>query len=120
MPAPDPATDALPREIDPKEVAQLRESDVSVVLVDCRTPPERATAVIGPSLFAPMTDLGECVDELRDAANTCDRLVIYCHHGVRSLRVTDELRTAGIDRVQSMRGGIDQWSLEIDPAITRY
>jgi rhodanese-related sulfurtransferase len=47
-------------------------------------------------------------------------IVVYCHHGVRSLAVTDWLRKQGYAQVQSMSGGLDQWSREIDPGVPRY
>jgi len=45
---------------------------------------------------------------------------VFCHHGVRSLSVVDWLRRQGVENCQSMAGGIDRWSLEIDPAVRRY
>ena len=47
-------------------------------------------------------------------------IVVYCHRGVRSLSVTDWLRKQGYEKVQSMSGGIERWSLEIDPKVPRY
>jgi rhodanese-related sulfurtransferase len=47
-------------------------------------------------------------------------LVVVCHHGVRSLNVVNWLRKQGVDACQSMQGGIDRWSLEIDPTVPRY
>ena len=47
-------------------------------------------------------------------------LLIHCHHGGRSLRVTQFLRANGYDRVSNVAGGIDAWSLEIDPTVPRY
>ena len=47
-------------------------------------------------------------------------LVVFCHHGVRSLNVVHWLREQGVAACQSMAGGIDRWSLEIDPGVPRY
>jgi rhodanese-related sulfurtransferase len=47
-------------------------------------------------------------------------LVVFCHHGMRSANVVNWLRGQGIADCQSMAGGIDRWSLEIDPAVPRY
>lgn len=46
-------------------------------------------------------------------------LIVYCHHGVRSLYATQFLKFHGFDAL-SLRGGIDLWSLEIDPSVPRY
>lgn len=47
-------------------------------------------------------------------------LLVYCHHGMRSLQAVNHLRSLGYAKAQSMAGGIEQWSLEIDPATPRY
>jgi adenylyltransferase/sulfurtransferase len=47
-------------------------------------------------------------------------VVVYCHHGVRSLRGAALLRQAGHENVASLAGGIDAWSLYVDPAVPRY
>lgn len=46
-------------------------------------------------------------------------LIVYCHHGVRSLYAVQFLKFHGYDAL-SLRGGIDAWSLEIDPNVPRY
>jgi rhodanese-related sulfurtransferase len=47
-------------------------------------------------------------------------VVVYCHHGVRSLRGAAVLAQAGHENVASLAGGIDDWSLTIDPTVPRY
>ena len=47
-------------------------------------------------------------------------LVVFCHHGIRSLQVAGWLRSQGLEDAASMAGGIDRWSLEIDPTVPRY
>ncbi len=47
-------------------------------------------------------------------------LIVFCHHGVRSLNVVSWLRQQGLENCQSMSGGIDEWSAEIDPSVPRY
>ena len=47
-------------------------------------------------------------------------LVVYCHHGIRSLHAALALRSRGYTQARSLRGGIDRWSAEIDPAMPRY
>jgi rhodanese-related sulfurtransferase len=54
------------------------------------------------------------------AAHRDRRIVVHCHHGGRSLRVANWLRGQGFEQAQSMAGGIDAWSTEIDPAVPRY
>ena len=47
-------------------------------------------------------------------------LLIHCHHGGRSLRVTEYLRAQGFPRVSNVAGGIEAWAEQIDPTLRRY
>ncbi|MEZ6116128.1 MAG: rhodanese-like domain-containing protein [Pirellulaceae bacterium] len=47
-------------------------------------------------------------------------IVVHCHHGGRSLRVTEWLLAQGFPNVQNMTGGIDAWSEQIDPTVPKY
>jgi rhodanese-related sulfurtransferase len=49
-----------------------------------------------------------------------EEVVVYCHHGMRSLDATVWLRSQGIEKARSMAGGIERWSTEIDPGVPRY
>ncbi len=103
-------------EITPKELKQRQERNEELFLLDVREPWERQAASIAESRHIPMADLAARVQELDPEQH----IVVYCHHGVRSLSVTAWLRKQGYEKVQSMSGGIERWSLEIDPAIPRY
>jgi adenylyltransferase/sulfurtransferase len=46
--------------------------------------------------------------------------VFFCHHGMRSLDAAAWLRSQGVDGAQSMTGGIERWSTEIDPSVPHY
>jgi rhodanese-related sulfurtransferase len=48
------------------------------------------------------------------------RIIVYCHLGVRSLQVAQWLRQQGYSQTQSLTGGIDAWSQEINPELPRY
>jgi rhodanese-related sulfurtransferase len=88
------------------------------LLLDCRTPEEHATAKIAGSLLMPMQELPERVAEI--AAWRDKPIIVHCHHGMRSLRVAKWLREQGFTLAQSMQGGIDAWSTDVDPAVPRY
>ena len=47
-------------------------------------------------------------------------MLIHCHHGGRSLRVTQFLRAKGYTAVSNVKGGIDAWSREVDASVPRY
>jgi len=103
-------------ELTAQELKQKLESNSDFVLLDVREPVERATATIEPSLHIPMGDIPARVQELDPEQH----IIVYCHHGVRSLNVTAWLRQQGFEQVQSLRGGIDRWSREIDSTIPLY
>jgi rhodanese-related sulfurtransferase len=103
-------------EITPQELRQLQERKEALTLLDVREPWERLTVSIDGSLHIPMAEVPARVQEL----DPDEHIVVYCHHGVRSLSVTDWLRKQGYENVQSMTGGIDRWSVEIDPKLPRY
>ena len=109
---------SLPLEIDVQGVHQLRTAGKSFLLLDCREPSEHATARIAGSVLIPMQQIPSRLDELE--AHRDERIVVHCHHGGRSLRVTHWLRQQGFANAQNMSGGIDAWSAEIDAAIPRY
>ena len=103
-------------EISPADAAALlRENKAR--LIDVREPWEFASARIEGSVAMPMGDVpGRANQEL----DPDERLVVLCRHGMRSMNVTVWLRNQGFEQVQSLRGGIDAWSVEVDPAIARY
>jgi len=49
-----------------------------------------------------------------------DDVICYCHHGMRSLDAAVWLRQQGVESAKSMAGGIERWSVEIDPRVARY
>ena len=103
-------------EITPQELRLRQERNEELILLDVREPWERQAASIAGSQYIPMGDIPARMQEL----DPDQHIVVYCHHGVRSLTVTDWLRKQGYENVQSLSGGINQWSLTIDPAVPRY
>ena len=106
----------LEYEISPADtVALLRENKTR--LIDVREPWEYSTAHIEPSTLMPMGDVPARAHQELDPE---EHLTVLCHHGQRSLNVTAWLRNQGFENVQSLRGGIDAWSTEVDPKVPRY
>ena len=106
----------LDYEISPAEAAALVK-ECKAKIIDVREPWEFATAQVAGSVLIPM---GEVPARAHQELDPDERLVIMCHHGVRSMNVTVWLRNQGFEQVQSLRGGIDAWSAEVDPAVGRY
>jgi rhodanese-related sulfurtransferase len=110
---------AAPYEITPREVVALRDAGEKICLIDCREPGEWALCKIEGANLVPMRDVPSRLQEL-DAQADQTLLVVYCHHGVRSLNVVHWLRGQGVENCRSMSGGIDLWSAEVDPTVPRY
>ncbi len=105
-------------EIDVHAVQALRSAGTPFLLLDCRELDEHAIANIPGAILIPMQEIPERLAEIE--AYRDGRVVVHCHHGGRSMRVTRFLRERGFPTAQNMTGGIEAWSLEIDPATPRY
>jgi len=108
----------LPLEIDVLSVKKMLAGGEKFMLLDVREPAEVATARIAGSVHIPMRDIPARLAELESRKN--ERIVVHCHHGGRSQRVTHYLRQQGFSQAQNMSGGIDDWSLKVDAAVPRY
>jgi rhodanese-related sulfurtransferase len=108
-----------PLEVDPRDVKQRLDSGEKLHLIDVREPYEFAQAKIEGAILIPMRSIPGELQDL-DARADEGTLIVYCHHGVRSLNVVNWLREQGVSASQSMVGGIDAWSLRIDPSVPRY
>src|SRR5437588_4254095 len=104
-------------ELEPAELKSLRESVGAFTLLDVREPWEIQAADIEGSLHIPM---GELASRAHQELDPDAHIVVVCHHGVRSLNVTHWLRQQGFEEVQSLRGGIDAWSRQVDPKVPVY
>jgi len=108
----------LPMEIDCASVKQRLDAHEDFFFVDCREASEYEACKIAGATLLPMSELTNRVGELEAHKNR--EIIVHCHHGGRSLRVASWLRKNGFEKARSMAGGIDQWSLEIDPSVPRY
>lgn len=87
-------------------------------LIDVREADEFAICRIEGAELIPLTTFAEEFSQrLPDPE---ERIVLYCHHGMRSMRAAEYLAKRGYTNVSSMGGGIDAWSLVIDPSVPRY
>lgn len=108
----------LPLEVDCQTTKRLRDSGADLLLIDCRTQEEYDLVRIEGSQLLPMDQITARVGELEPHRDR--HIVVHCHHGGRSLRVTQWLQSQGFTRVQNLTGGIDAWAQEIDPSLPRY
>jgi rhodanese-related sulfurtransferase len=104
-------------EITPEEVKSKLDAGEEFVLLDVREPWEFETARIDGAKLIPMGDVPSRAHQELDPE---EPIVVVCHHGVRSMNVTVWLRQQGFEKAQSMRGGIDAWSLGVDGKVPLY
>jgi rhodanese-related sulfurtransferase len=106
------------REIAPQALKQrLQGPGQAPVLLDVRTPEENAHVALPGSRLIPLQEFGRRLAEL-DALKG-HPVVVYCHSGVRSFHAAAFLASRGIE-AESLAGGIDRYSVDVDPSLPRY
>jgi adenylyltransferase/sulfurtransferase len=113
-----PAEERGVREISASELAALRARGEDFLLLDVRNPDEWRRAHIEGAKLVPLGELEARVAELSDWKER--RVIAHCHHGARSARACELLAAAGFSDLTNLVGGIDAWSLTVDPAVPRY
>jgi rhodanese-related sulfurtransferase len=105
-------------QISPAELASWRADSARAapVVVDVREPWEFERCHIDGSLLVPLAQLPARRAELPDDKE----LVLVCHHGGRSQQAAMWLAQNGFTNVHNLRGGVEAWALEVDPAMPRY
>jgi adenylyltransferase/sulfurtransferase len=106
------------REISAAQVHALRERGEDFLLLDVREPGEYQTARIEGARLIPLGQLEARIGELADWR--ARRVVVHCHHGGRSAKACELLRARGFERLENLVGGIEAWSLTVDPGVPRY
>ena len=103
-------------EIDVAELKKALDAGEDLVLVDVREGWEHALVRLPGAVHIPLGQLAQRAGELQPERPH----VVYCHHGMRSLRATMALAQRGFANVRSLRGGIDRWAQEVDRSLARY
>jgi rhodanese-related sulfurtransferase len=106
------------QQISVQELAARLTAGEAVYLLDVRQPWEHEIAALPASHLVPLRELPERAAEIQPPGGAL--VVVYCHHGIRSLSAAAFLEQAGIRPVASLTGGIDAWSSQVDPRIPRY
>jgi rhodanese-related sulfurtransferase len=103
-------------QISVKDVNERIARGETLMLVDVREQWEYDLCKIPGAKLIPLGALPANLITLLDA----DNVICYCHHGIRSLDAAVWLRQQGVESAKSMAGGIERWSVEIDPQVPRY
>lgn len=109
---PDPAEI---RQLSAPELKAMIDSKVPFVLVDVRTPEERAVARIEGSTLFDRQGYENVLGLDRDTT-----IVFHCHHGIRSQAAAEHCQQHGFRNLYNLTGGINAWSLLVDPSVRRY
>jgi len=103
-------------QISVQEVNERIARGEKLFLVDVREQWEYDLCRIAGAKLIPLGTLPANLNTLLDA----DEVICYCHHGIRSLDAAVWLRQQGVESAKSMAGGIERWSVEVDPNVPRY
>ena len=107
----------LPPEITADDLNRRLGQSQPPLLLDVREPWEVQTAALAGARLIPM---GEVPARAHQELDPDQPFVVVCLHGQRSLKVALWVRNQGFEQAQSLAGGIDHWSRNIDPAVPRY
>ena len=108
-------TSSLP-EISPQALKQKLDANESVLLLDVREQSEYDIVHLEDARLIPLNTLPQHVESLPSD----QEIVVYCHHGQRSLYAVAYLQQNGFNEAKNLIGGIDQWAIEIDSTLPRY
>jgi rhodanese-related sulfurtransferase len=104
-------------QISAKEVSERIARGEKLLLVDVREPWEYDLCRIPGAKLIP---LGTIPANLNSLLDVDDEVICYCHRGTRSLDAAVWLRQQGVENAKSMAGGIERWSVDVDPGVPRY
>jgi rhodanese-related sulfurtransferase len=105
-------------QISPKTLAERLHKEPLPLLLDVREIEENNFAALPNSKLIPLSEFQDRLEELEPWRNS--EIVVYCHHGIRSLHAIAQLYAAGFSNLRNLSGGIDAWSREVDASIPRY
>ena len=103
-------------EITPRAVREMAGRGDEFLFVDVREAWEYGISRIEGAVLIPLREIPANFSRLKEAG----KIVLFCHHGMRSLDAASWLRAQGIAAALSMSGGIDRWAAEVDPNVPRY
>jgi sulfur-carrier protein adenylyltransferase/sulfurtransferase len=102
-------------ELSPTEVLELVKNK-NVQIIDVREPWEYEICKLENSLLIPLQMIPQNLDKISKEK----AIVIYCHHGIRSLKALEYLKTQGFGTIYNLSGGIHRWAIDIDSSMEKY
>ena len=103
-------------EISPELVSEMVEAGENLILLDVREDWEWEKAHLEGAIHIPLSELDRRIDEI----DSQSEIIVYCHHGERSVDGCLLLWERGFRKIRSLTGGIEAWSELIDPTVPKY
>jgi monothiol glutaredoxin len=103
------------KQISAAELKAMLDQGVPLTLYDVRTEEERRIATLPGARHLNEASVAELQAQPKDAL-----IVFHCHHGMRSQAAARHFEAEGFTNLCNLAGGIDAWSLEVDPTVRRY
>ena len=103
--------------ITPTELKARLDREKDFRLIDVREADEWAIARLPQAELIPLSQFQQLALQKLTPEET---IVLYCHLGMRSAKAQGFLKTHGYGNVLNLTGGIDAWSLQVDPTVKRY
>ena len=110
-----PNEPAKVKQVGPRDLSERIARGEAIHLFDVRTPAEREVVTLANSTLLDR----EAQDRIRALPKDAP-LVFFCHHGPRSQQAAEFFLEQGFSNVSNLAGGIDAWSVEVDPGVRRY
>ncbi len=104
------------KEISVTELAERMTAGTAPVIIDVREPNEFAYVHLPAAVLKPLGGIYQWAQELDKE----QEYVLYCHTGSRSWQAAYLLERLGFKKVINLSGGIDAWSIHVDPSVPRY
>jgi adenylyltransferase/sulfurtransferase len=104
------------RDLTPEQLRDLIAQGRTPRLIDVRDPDEFAICRLPGAELLPAPQIADWIKQLDPE----QEILVYCHHGIKSLHAVMQLTARGFRRVMYLRGGLDAYSLRADPSIPRY
>ena len=116
MSEPGTPMDDVPFDVSVTDLKTWLDEGHEITLLDVREPHEHQICRIEGSTLIPLGELSHRLEELdKDSL-----IVVHCHHGPRSSHAVAFMRQQGLSRATNLAGGINAWSLQVDPSVPRY
>ena len=99
---------------------RLSSSESSLQLVDVREPEELDRARIEGFINLPLSQFAQWGNDIQTRLQPHEETLVLCHHGVRSAQMCQWLTSQGFSNVKNITGGIDAYSMLVDPSVPKY